>query len=391
MVLITVDSHRPGRLAIFLPSLEGGGAEQVTVTLANAFAASGCKVDLVLGVATGPYLSRVARGIRVVDLQAPRVFDAMMPLARYLSRERPDSLLSVMSHANVVAILSRCISRVPVRLVISEHSTVSINAARAGSARERILYRLVAMLYRRADAVVAVSRDAALDLAEFVGLGSGNVHTIYNPFDLARIAEMAREAPGHPWFEAGQPPVLVAVGRLTPEKDFSTLIRAFSRLRKRRDVRLLILGEGALRGDLEALGRDSGLTENDLQMPGFVGNPYKFLARSRAFVLSSQWEGLPSALIEALACGTPVISTDCRSGPREILEDGRWGKLVPVGDAAALSNAMETVLLSTASEVPDGRARAADFASGKIVSDYLEVMRLPFYRGTDAGQFRGLS
>lgn len=360
-------------IAIFLPSFGGGGAEKIGVTLANALADAGLRVDLVVATAVGPHASLVSKAVRVIDLRSPRVFSAILPLARYLRREAPVALLAMMTHANVAAVIAKSLARVKCRLVVSERSTISINARQAATVREKLIYRLAATVYPKADAIVAVSREAATDLAEFTGLDPTRVGSIYNPFDLGRIDELSREDPGHPWLSPGQPPVIIAVGRLMPEKDFPTLLRAFADLRRHLKARLLILGEGDLRRELEDQAKQLGLEPDEFQMPGFVSNPYSYLSRASLFVLSSRWEGLPGVLIEALACGVPVVSTECRSGPKEILEDGRWGQLVPVGDARALGVAMQRAL-SGRSGFVDGRSRAREFSLEKTVSMYLDIL-----------------
>lgn len=361
-------------IAIFLPSLGGGGAEKIGVTLANALVKSGLRVDLVLATATGPHAKLVSPQVRVVDLHTPRVFGAILPLARYLRKERPASMLAVMTHANVAAVIARSIANVACRLVVSEHSTISINARQAMTAREKVLYRLAVLAYPKADAIVAVSKEAARDLAEYARLESQRVCAIYNPFDLNRIEELSREDPAHAWFSPGEPPVILAVGRLMPEKDFSTLLHAFARVRQCCDARLLILGEGELRQNLEKLAQDLGLGADQIQMPGFVANPYAYMSRASLFVLSSRWEGLPGVLIEALACGVQVISTDCRSGPKEILEDGRWGELVPVGDVGALEGAITRALIGKSGRAVDARGRAREFSLERTVSMYRKVL-----------------
>nr|WP_315863208.1 MULTISPECIES: glycosyltransferase [unclassified Thermosynechococcus] len=372
-----LDPRGRSRIAIFLPSLAGGGAERVMVTLANGFAARGYAVDLVLASAVGPYLKDVAPAVRVVDLRAGRVIKALWPLVRYLRRERPHAMLSAMNHANVVAILARRLAAARTRLVVSERTTISVEVARARGLAARAVYALVPRLYPKADGIVAVSRDAARDLERFARLPSGTVRAIYNPFDLERIAQLAQEPVPHPWLQPGQVPVVVAIGRLTEEKNFTALLQAFAQLRARKEARLLILGEGELREELEQLSHALGLGPDALQMPGFVANPFAYLARAALFVLSSRWEGLPGVLIEAMACGTPVVSTDCPSGPREILEDGRWGRLVPVGDVAALARAMEEVLSTPKDRLPDVRQRARDFDQARAIDAYLEAMNLP--------------
>lgn len=373
--------ERRSDVAIFLPSLTGGGTERVMVTLANGMAARGFAVDLVLASKQGPYLKDVAPAVRVVDLQAGRVIKSLWPLVRYLRREQPAAMLAAMNHANVVAVLAQRVAKVPTRSVVSERTNISTGVARARGLAARVVYRLVPRLYRLADGVVAVSQGAARDLEAFARLPAGSVQAIYNPFDLERMARLAGEAVPHPWLQLGQPPVVLAVGRLTEPKDFATLIRAFAALRTQCQARLLILGEGELRPELETLARTCGLGADDFQMPGFTDNPYAYMARAALFVLSSRWEGLPGVLIEAMACGAPVVSTDCPSGPHEILEGGRWGCLVPVGDVAALTRAMSDVLATPREALPDVRARARDFDQERAIDAYLRVLGLPPWPG----------
>lgn len=349
------------------------------VTLANAIAARGFKVDLVLVAAQGPYLKDVSESVRVVDLQAGRVIKALLPLARYLRRERPAAMLSAMGHANVVALMARKLARVPVRVVVSERGLISGEHAIAQGAAAHLNYQLIRMLYPGADGICTVSQAASQDLAAFARLPLHRVQTIYNPFDLPSIAQHAARPMEHPWLQPGQPPVVLAIGRLNEAKDFSVLISAFARLIQQRPARLVILGEGELRPALEAQLVQLGLDSDAAQLPGFVSNPYAWLARSALFVLSSRREGLPGALIEAMACGKPVISTNCLSGPDEILEGGRWGCLVPVGDANALAQAMAEVLDTPKEQLPDVRLRAADFEQERAVDAYLKILGLPRY------------
>lgn len=364
-------------LAIFLPTLNGGGAERVMVTLANAIAARGFLVDLVLATAQGPYLKDVSPAVRVVDLKAGRVIKALLPLARYFRIVRPVAVLSAMGHANVVALLARKMSRATTRVIISERGLISGEHKLSQGVAAYLNYWLIRLLYTGADGICAVSQAAARDLATFASLPLQRVQTIYNPFDLARIAQLAAEPLDHPWFSAGQVPVLLAIGRMNEAKDFPVLIRAVAKLRQLRAARLVILGEGALRPELEALLAQLGLGDDAVQLPGFVANPFAWLARCNMFVLSSRREGLPGALIEAMACGVPVVSTDCLSGPDEILQGGRWGRLVPVGDVDALAQAITDTLDMPPAERPDVRQRAADFEQERAVDAYLRILGLP--------------
>ena len=356
------------RVAIYLPSLGGGGAERITVTLANAIAARGHQVDFLLAKREGPYLKDVSPGIRVVDLGHRRTFASLLPLARYLRRERPDALLSGLNHANIVAILARMIARVPTRLVVTEHNSTAVDT---GGRKGRVASRLTQWLYPHADRVVSVSRGIEKELAANFGLSEDRLCTIYNPLDVDTIRDRMLPRPDHSWLAAGTPPVIVAVGRLMVQKDYPTLLRAFALMRQRRDARLVILGEGEERPALEQLIRELGI-EADVALPGFEANPFAWMAASDLYVLSSAWEGLPGVLLEALACGARVVSTNCPTGPDEILEDGKWGTLVPVGDFQAMADAMDAALASP--DRLDVRKRADAFRIEYAVDDYLLTM-----------------
>lgn len=364
-------SSPPTRLAIFVPSMHEGGAERAMVKLSQAVAERGCSVDLVLAKAEGPHLVEVSGLVRIVDLKAPRTLSSLPALARYLRRERPAAMLCVMNHANIVALWARRLAGVSVRMIASERNTLSVSARQAVSLRARLMPWLTRRFYPWADAIVAVSGGVADDLAQVTGIPRDRIEVIYNPVVTPDLRRQAQVPVDHRWFGPGQTPVLLSVGRLRVQKDFPTLIRAFAEVRRTRLARLLILGEGPERPILEALVKELGL-EQDVCLPGFIGNPYAYMARASAFILSSRWEGLPGVLIEALACGAPVISTDCPSGPREILADGRYGQLVPVGDVAAMAHAIETVLAgSTPRPASDSWL---PFESGIVADQYLRLL-----------------
>ncbi len=359
-------------IALFVPSLRGGGAERVMVNLARGFAQRGLKVDLVLAKAEGPYLAEVPSSVRVVDLGAKRVLYSLPGLVRYLRRERPKSLLSVMNHANVVAVWARRLSGSPLRLVVSEHNTLSVATTNnARNLRVRMMPLLIKVFYPLADAVVVVSQGVADDLIRLTGFPRESVCVIYNPVVTPELFAKAEEPLNHPWFRPGEPPVILGVGKLTKQKDFPTLIQAFALVRKEQPARLVILGEGEDRPKLEALVRELGL-KDDVALPGFIDNPYKYMKQATVFVLSSRWEGLPSVLIEALALGTPVVSTDCPSGPAEILEGGKWGRLVPVGDPQSLARSILSVLQNPPEPPPEAAWKR--FSLEKIVDSYLQVL-----------------
>ncbi len=357
------------KIAIYVPSLEGGGAERMMVHLANGFAQRGYSVDLVLAKAKGPYLTEVNVAVKVVDLGSSRTFFSIPGLVRYLRRARPSAMLSALNHANVVACLAQKVAGVPVRLVISERNMLSVQ--KVTNLRGRIVHLFMKIVYPWADSVVAVSKGVADDLVHDLGLEKGKLHTIYNPVVTDELLINSEIPVEHPWFYDNGPPVILGVGRLTEQKDFATLIGAFSLARDKIPARLMILGEGELRSKLEALVNELGLNEF-VQLPGFVTNPYSFMSRSKVFVLSSRFEGLPGALIQAMACGTPVISTNCPSGPCEILENGKWGCLVPVADEIAMAKAIVQTLCKVT--FPQVKIRASDFGAEQALTGYLNLL-----------------
>ncbi|MGA2618530.1 MAG: glycosyltransferase [Thermoguttaceae bacterium] len=341
-------------VALFVPRPGPGGAERITVHLANGLVRRGRRVDAVFLQAEGPFLADLTAEVRILDLNAPRLMHAIPRLAAYLRSARPEVLISALDYANVGAILANGLSRTNTPTVAAVHVTHSMDAAARRGIKQSILRTAIRWTYRRADAIVCVSQGVADDLLRVTRLPAEKVRVIYNPVVTPRLLELAREPVTHPWFAPGQPEVLVAVGSLTPPKDFATLIRAMALLRQNRAARLMILGEGPLRGALENLVRELGL-QDCVALPGFDKNPYAYLARAAVFVLSSAWEALPTVLIEALAVGVPVVSTDCRYGPGEILDGGRYGRLVPVGDAEAMAQAVAGALRGPPPAVP-GRA-----------------------------------
>jgi len=292
-------------------------------------------------------------------------------------------LLAAGTQSNLAALWARRLGGIPMGVVVTEHNTLGVVVENGRPAFRRAYPALAGDAYPEADAVVAVSDGVADDLSRVAGIPRAGIQRIYNPIVSPALLAASRGAPPHPWLEErGCPPLVLGAGRLHRQKDFPTLLRAFAQLRATRPARLAILGEGAERGRLERLARRLGVAE-DVALPGFAGNPYAWMARSSAFVLSSAWEGLPSVLIEAMACGCPVVSTDCPSGPSEILDGGALGPLVPVGDSQALAHALAGVL----EKPPDAdrlRERAALFSVEAATTRYLEVLRRAAGRALEA-------
>jgi len=361
-----------GRIAFFLPSLRGGGAERMFVNLTNGFASRGLKVDLVLAQKEGPYLKDVSNKVRIIDLGVKRVLFSLLPLIKYLRTEKPAALISSMEHANIIAGLAKFLARSKTKVIARAANTLSFSL-KGTKWNKRWLRKYGAMIfYRFANEIVANSKGSADDLARTLKIPRERIRVIYNPTIIPDVFKKAREEIDHSWLNNKTSPVIMGVGRLRKQKDFSTLIRAFAKLREKKDARLIILGEGEDRKKLENLIKKLSL-QDYVDLPGFVKNPYAYMARADVFVLSSRWEGLPNTLIEAMACGTPVISTDCPSGPAEILEGGKYGKLVPVGDVNALANAILEILENPLDKkILQERARF--FSAEKAVGKYLKIL-----------------
>lgn len=355
------------KIAIFLMDLGGGGAERVMVNLARGFLDRGMEIDLVLVKAEGPYLSQLPPNINIVALSCDRLLTSLPALIKYLRKERPSVLMSALEDTNLVALWARKLSNVSTQVVVTVHNNLSREAKNSTKLKRKLTPQLVKIFYPWADKIVAVSKGVANDLIQ-MGLPSQKVFAVYNPIVTTELKEKLKEQLTHPWFLLGQPPVIIGVGRLTKQKDFSTLIHAFALVRKQKMARLLILGDGEEREALESLVKKLGLTE-DVELMNFVSNPYVYMAGSSILVLTSAWEGFGNVLVEAMAAGTPVVSTSCESGPTEILAEGQYGKLVDVGDVDAMANA----ILHTLAHPPDTsmlKERANEFTLEKSISCY---------------------
>jgi glycosyltransferase involved in cell wall biosynthesis len=362
------------RLAMFMfgDDAPGSGTLRQALALAGACAVRGYRVDAVVVRPGDALRAELPPDVRLVDLGAwaagarrwwrVMVYGSVPALARYLRREHPGVMLSTASHINPAAALAWRLAGVDTRLVLRES-----NHAPAARVRSRLAHRF----YRWADAIAAVSDGVAAYVAAAAAVPRQRVVTIYNGVAIPELLRQAQVPLVHPWFSPGAPPVILGVGRLMPQKDFPMLVRAFARVRARRAARLLILGHGDSL-PLQQLAAHLGVGD-DVSCPGFVSNPFQFMARASVFVLSSAWEGFPSVLIEALACGCPVVSTDCPSGPAELLDRGAFGPLVPVGDDVALADAILSALAAP-TDRERLRARAAQFSVDAVAEQFIKLV-----------------
>jgi glycosyltransferase involved in cell wall biosynthesis len=362
----------PPRIAVLISFSGEGGVERMVSNLVEGFARAGQAVDLLLIRARSAHLRELPASVRVISLAKRHSLKSLFPLITYLRRERPKALLAAKDRAGRVAVLARALARVDTRVVVRLGTNLSAALKDQGWWRRWPRFLAMRLAYRWADAVVAVSEGVAADTIRITGLPRGRVRVVHNPVVTPALAEHAAAPCRHPWLGPRDHPVILAAGRLTTQKDFATLIRAFALARADRRCRLVILGEGRLRRALETLVEELGLT-GDVDLPGFEPNPYPSMVAADLFVLSSAWEGSPNVLTEALALGTPVVATDCPSGPREILADGKVGLLVPVADPPALSRA----ILATLDHPPECeilQAAAADYSADASAAHYLDIL-----------------
>jgi glycosyltransferase involved in cell wall biosynthesis len=366
-------------ICIFSPLGRGGtsqhgGITPVVLNLATAFSEAGRRVELLTFAPQDPrtLFPSLAETVQVRNLGRGSRLRHLFRLAAYLRERRPAVLLSAGLRPNLIAAACKRLLRPPGRLFLSLHNSLSPGLGELGSIRRRLRIRGMRATYPAADGLVCVSAGVEEDLRRYLDPPSGKLHVIYNPVLSPQQIGRGPAVPPHPWLESGQPPLILGAGRLTRQKDFPTLIRAFALVAAQLDCRLMILGEGQERSALEGLVAELGLSDR-VALPGFVTDAMGYMGHARLFVLSSAWEGFGMVLVEAMAMGTPVVSTDCPSGPREILRDGELGPLVPVSHPEALASAMLQVL-----DAPPDPARlqqrAEDFTSDRAAERYLRLM-----------------
>ncbi len=341
------------------------------LTIAAGMAKRAVPVDLILVKAEGEYLDQVPPDVRVIDLNSRRTATSLPKLIRYLRRERPVALLSTLDETNAAALVAKFAFRGRLRLVVRQSTTLS-EAARIEGFKVRLVSRAFKMLVRATDRVVAVSQGVADDLRAQIPAASHKITVIHNPVVTPDLTDKAALSVSHPWFNDAAVPVILSAGRLGLEKDYATLLRAFAEVTRSRPARLVILGEGAERQNLLDLAESLGISRC-FDLPGFDVNPFAYMAKANVFVLSSKYEGFPNVLAQAMACGAPVVSADCRSGPREILQDGKYGLLVPVGDWRQMAKA---ILDTLDNPIPADRliSRASIYSADAAVDRYLEVL-----------------
>jgi glycosyltransferase involved in cell wall biosynthesis len=360
-------------LVILIPSLRGGGLEKSILRLAVELNKQSVELDFIVTSTIGSAYS-VPDELNFIDLHASRIIYSLYPLIRYLKKTKPRVLFSASAPLNTIAILAKIITGYPKRLVIGERNHLSSIVRHSSRFRDKLLPYSARFLYPFADSVIAVSKSVADDVIAVGDLNKSKVQVVHNLFDIDDIIAQASIPTGIDWIDQPEVPILISVGRLVPQKAHDTLLKAFSVVNSQKKCRLIILGDGEKFAALQKLAKELQVAD-DVYMPGFVQNPYAYLSKANLLVLPSIWEGLPAVLIEALACGIPVVSTDCPGGSSEILENGIYGTLVPPRDPAALAESILAQLDKTAD--PERLIeRARYFSSDRVLQEYMDVFEI---------------
>jgi glycosyltransferase involved in cell wall biosynthesis len=363
------------KIVLIMPSLSGGGAERVFVTLANKFVNLGHFVDLVLLSHSGKYFKELDETVNTVSLNSTRVIFSVLPLTKYLRKlDKKDTfILSTMRHINILAIVAKILSRSDVKLIIREANTYSVATKTTNSVKLRVFDFLAKLLYPLATKIVAPSEGIYNDLIKLNANLNSKINIIYNPIDLPLIHKKSRESIS-PLFKNIEMPIILAIGSLTPQKNFSFLLKAFSKIAHKIDAVLIILGEGEQRTKLLEMSK-SLCIDHKVYLPGFVENPYAFIAKAKLLALSSKYEGLPNVLLQAAALDIPIVSTNCPSGPSEILENGRWGRLVGLSDIEAMASAIEDGCNNKLLPIPAEIVRS-QYSIDKIGKKYIDLFQV---------------
>jgi len=360
------------KITVFISFSGEGGVERMISNLIHEFVRQEHPVDLLLIKARGEHLKRLPKEVNIIKLGSDHSALTLWPMVRYLRQNKPECMLVAKHRAIVIAVLARMLAGVNSRIVGRLGTNLSRALEGKNALRKWLWHAPMRKLYPKVDLIIPVSEGVLDDVASITGLGSDKLRVIRNPVITPEMHSLAEQPIKHPWFAEGELPIILGAGRFTRQKDFITLIKAFAKVRQQLDCRLVLLGYGALQERYQALAEELGVTE-DISMPGFASNPYPYMKRAKLFVLSSAWEGSPNVLSEALAQGTPVVATDCPSGPREALKGGAVAALVAVGDVDAMAEAMVTTLKHPPSAESLQEA-VSDYTAEKSAQRYLAAL-----------------
>lgn len=311
----------------------------MVINLAEGLLSLGCNVELLCIRQDSPHLKQLSSDIKIISLGVRHALQAILPLASYLRKNKPDGLIAAKDRAGQAAVLARLLSGVQTRLVIRIGTTVSASIQGKSLLQKWAWHLPMRMFYPHTDRIIAVSQGVARDIRNITGLDEKQVIAVPNPVIHSRMYELAQEKTDHAWLDSPELPVILGMGRLTRQKDFHTLMRSFALLQRQLPSRLVIVGRGRDEASLKRLAQDLSVQER-VSFAGWTSNPYAFMSKASLFILSSRWEGSPNVLTEAMALGTPCVATDCPSGPSELLTGELRRHLVPVEDHEAMAKAM---------------------------------------------------
>ena len=370
-------------LTILIPHLYMGGAEKVTVNLIKALEIQGVNIDLLLltqkDLKTREANNLIAKqftdNVNIIYMPSYRAMGSLPWLFSYMKKKEPTSFLSVLDNMNTLTIITSILNRNKHKIFLTIHNNISNELKLKSNFKQVVISYFVKYIYKHARKIITVSNGISDNLVFNYKIPQNCIKTIYNPIITPDIAVKAKEDCPHPWLNTPTKPVILAVGSFRPQKDFPTLIKAFSIVRKQMDVRLIILGEGTLRKELESMIKALNI-EDSVSLPGFSDNVYSFMAKANLFVLSSKTEALPTVLIEALACNTPVISTDCEYGPREILENGKFGTLVKPGNCREMANAICNFLKKEKGNIDIDKSKLEKYSDNYAASEYMKILAI---------------
>jgi glycosyltransferase involved in cell wall biosynthesis len=364
-------------VAFFLQNLEGGGAERAIIGLAGEISEMGCSVDLVVAHAEGDYCNEISSEVNVVNLASESHLLVLWRLIVFLRQRKPDVVMSALDVPNIMLVIAAKIAGYRGRAIVSQRAVVAASQREWSLSHRWLIMLLQRTLFKRADALISNSHAAAKELRALFGVPAERIYVIHNAVNVRRIIRLSDESLSAIWLSKMQGPLIVSVGSLTTRKDVGTLIRAFALVKAKRQASLVLVGKvegensGGERGKIEKLISDLELGAN-VHLPGFDANPYKWIAAAAVFVSSSTAEGFSNVIAEALALGRAIVATDCPGDTAELLQHGKWGRLVPVGDPERMADAILAALDDP--NPPDGRIRAWDFVPSKSTSAYLKVL-----------------
>ncbi len=369
------------KIAFFIPKLTYGGAERVIIDIANNLSKRGYLIDIVLAKGGNIYLEEISPSVNIINLNCKSTILSIFSLSKYIKKYSPNGIISALSHANCVALLSRKIMNKNIKVVVSERNISYRNTLNKIGFKRIILDLLIKYLYPEAKCIVTVSEGVRESIIDTYKFKRNQVKAIFNPCDFKKINKLKSKSISNyeinNAFKSENQKIILSVGSLTIQKNYSLLIKAFKIVRREINCKLIILGEGPERSKLEELCRNLGIDSKSIFFPGFIANPFPYMKDCDLYVMSSLWEGLPNVLIQALACNCKIISTDCDAGPREILEDGKWGRLIKVNDLNELANAMIEELRSKNKNLSNSsKGRLNRFNIDKVTNQYLDALEL---------------